>query len=36
MKTAFNINFRPEIEAGKFKVVTADARLEIAKLKYTV
>lgn len=26
MKTAFNINFRPEIEAGKFKVVTADGR----------
>ena len=26
MKTAFNIKFRPEIEAGKFKVVTADGR----------
>jgi len=26
MKTAFNIKFRPEIEAGEFKVVTADGR----------
>ena len=26
MKTAFNIKYRPEIEAGKFKVVTADDR----------
>lgn len=26
MKTAFNITFRPEIEAGKFKVVTANGR----------
>lgn len=26
MKTVFNIKFRPEIESGKFKVVTADGR----------